>query len=174
MSEVFKEIPGHPDYRVSGSGAVESRRANGSRWKRLYRDYGTFEDYLRERWNLARNRGYQLMDAAITIRNVQNFGQGVVDTPVRESQAHALEDLEPEEQAEAWEEACETAPNGKPTAKHIKEVVDRFKGRPEQPRPERRLEPESVPDDFGRDWIKWWEEQNLFLVSLPRRGPCTS
>lgn len=142
------------------------------REKQLYRDHGTFEDYCKERWGWSRRRGIQLADAAEVVRNVNNSSHSLTHVPQNEAQVRPLTTLEPEEQAPAWEEACATAANGEPTAAEVQTVVDRFKERPERPKPERKPkpEPEPDPDDFGRDWIKWWEEQNLFLVSLPRRG----
>jgi hypothetical protein len=127
------------------------------REKRLYRDYGKFEEYCRDRWGMSRIRAHQLIDAARVVGNVLTT---VNTVPANEAQCRPLTVLEPEEQVEVWEEACETAPDGKVTAKHVQNVVDRFKGRTE----------DIKEDDFGEDWIEWWKEQNLFLVSLPRRG----
>lgn len=93
---------------------------------RLYRaQYGTFEDYCRERWNFTRMRASQLIAAAEVIQNVNNCLQ----IPMTESQARPLASLPPEIQREAWERAVETAPNGRITAAHVQSVVDEIKGK---------------------------------------------
>jgi hypothetical protein len=83
--------------------------------------YKTFEQYCRERFQLERRHAYRLMDAAEVVENVSNWTQIV---PATESQARPLTSLPREEQPAAWQEAVETAPNGKVTAAHVQEVVD--------------------------------------------------
>jgi hypothetical protein len=77
----------------------------------LYREaYTTFEDYLRQRWDLSRPYAYQLMDASVV---VQNLSAGADIVPVNEAQARPLAGLPPEQQVEVWKEAVETAlPSG--------------------------------------------------------------
>jgi hypothetical protein len=90
---------------------------------RLYRDdYGTFEDYCRERWGFSRMRASQLISAAEVVGNV-NRG---LQIPTNERQTRPLSQLPPAQQAEAWQQAVETAPNGKPTAAHVQDVVKSF------------------------------------------------
>lgn len=85
---------------------------------RLYRaDYGTFEDYCRERWGLSRKRGYDLIAAASVVGNLSQ----ICDTlPTRESHAAALVTLPPDQQRQAWGIAVEMAVDhtrdGTPTA----------------------------------------------------------
>jgi hypothetical protein len=93
---------------------------------RLYRaEYATFEDYCRERWNLKQSRAYQLMDAARVIGNLQS--STIVELPITESQARPLSSLPAEEQHIVWQTAVDTAPNGKVTAAHVADTVERFK-----------------------------------------------
>ena len=93
---------------------------------KLYRQtHSTFEEYCQQRWNLERRQAYRLMDAASVVSNVSNWTQ---IPPAVESQARPLTRLEPEEQIAAWQEAVETAPNGKVTAAHVAEVVERRNG----------------------------------------------
>lgn len=88
----------------------------------LYRSsHGTFEDYCRDRWNIARRTAYQLMEAAEVVENVRHGAQTV---PENERQARPLTSLDPDQQSEAWSRAVETAPNGKPTAAHVSATVD--------------------------------------------------
>lgn len=91
---------------------------------RLYRaGFGTFENYCRERWGIARRRAYQLMDAAQVVENltddVKNFSH-------RESHVAPLAVLPAGLQREVFNLATETAPNGKVTAAHIESTARRF------------------------------------------------
>jgi len=96
---------------------------------RLYRaTHATFEDYCRERWGWSKthvNRQIQAAEIAshLTPRGVK---------PEAEKHLRPLAGLEPEEQTGAWEEALQTAPAGRVTARHVRAVVDR----------RRRLDPE--------------------------------
>jgi hypothetical protein len=93
------------------------------REQRLYRqDYGTFEDYLRRRWDLSRPHAYRMIDAAKVMENLSPIGDII---PINEAQARPLAALPPERQAEAWREAVQTAPAGKVTAKHVQSAVKR-------------------------------------------------
>lgn len=95
---------------------------------RLYRDeYGTFEDYCRQRWGFVASRARQLIAAAEVVSNLESV---TTVTPSTESQARPLAALEPEAQREAWAEAVATAPkneDGEPviTARHVTETVER-------------------------------------------------
>lgn len=88
---------------------------------RLYRaEHATFEDYCRERWQMGRNYVNKLISAT---EAVANLGTVVPILPSSERQARPLTSLEPQQQREAWQRAVDTAPNGKVTAAHVKEVV---------------------------------------------------
>lgn len=59
---------------------------------RLYRaEYGTFEDYCRERWGLSRKRSYDLMAASSTVKALSPNGDNPI--PENEGQARALAPL---------------------------------------------------------------------------------
>jgi DNA modification methylase len=89
--------------------------------RRLYRqEFGTFEEYCRERWGMVRSRAYQLIDAAGVAANVHNCGR---TAPANEAQVRPLASLDPVGQREAWALAVATAPNGRPTAAHVSSVV---------------------------------------------------
>lgn len=99
---------------------------------KLYRGtHGTFEAYCQDRWHLERRRAYQLMDAAVVTENVKNFTQ---IPPATESQTIPLSKLPPDKQREAWQQAVDTAPDGKVTAAHVASVV---KGMTETEKPAR-------------------------------------
>jgi hypothetical protein len=60
---------------------------------RLYRaEFGTFEDYCRQRWQMSYRRAAQLMDAAQVVQNLNNCSE---NSPTHESQIRALTKLEP-------------------------------------------------------------------------------
>lgn len=130
---------------------------------RLYRaEYGTFEEYCRDRWGISRPRAYQLIDAAVVTTELST----IVDTlPATESQARPLAALEPEQQREAWERAVETAPNGKVTAAHVQTVVDEM----------RRTEDSEAPDshyvllgEFGtEERITVAADEEIAIVKRP-------
>ncbi len=93
---------------------------------RLYRlSHGTFEEYCRDRWGFARNYANKMIAAAEV---VTGLGTIVPTLPATESQARPLTSLPPDEQIAAWQEAVDTAPNGKVTAAHVAEVVERRNG----------------------------------------------
>jgi hypothetical protein len=107
--------------------------------QRLYREsYSTFEDYLRQRWDLSRSYAHRMIDAAVVVQNLLPIGNIV---PVNEAQARPLTTLSPEQQAEVWNEAVKTAPAGKVTAKHVQTTVKRLKERT-TPQPPKVPEPQ--------------------------------
>lgn len=101
---------------------------------RLYRhEYGTFEQYCREKWQMTRRSANRLIQAHEVITNLGPIGPISSDLvpigtiPTTESQARPLSKLEPAEQRDAWKKAVETAPEGKVTAKHVEKVVAEMK-----------------------------------------------
>lgn len=95
---------------------------------KLYRSgYATFEEYCRERWGFARNYANKMIAAAEV---VTGLGTVVPNVPVTERHARPLTTLPPEAQARVWQEAVETAPNGKVTAAHVQRVVNEFRTPP--------------------------------------------
>jgi hypothetical protein len=115
--------------------------------KKLYKAYGTLDNYCRERWQRGRQWGYQLIEAARTMRNLmdsENVRRGVQMLPESERQVRPLAKLEPEQQREAWSKAIETAPNGKVTAAHVQSVVDSYDEQAE----------ELAEDEEGYDWTE--------------------
>ena len=97
------------------------------REKRLYRlEFGTFEDYCREKWGMSRQKAHQMIGAS----NVINGLSTMVDIlPQSERQARPLTSLEPEAQREAWKEVVHQAEQtGQPiTAAKVQDVVSTFK-----------------------------------------------
>jgi|SRR5262245_16126273 len=90
---------------------------------KLYRrDYGTFEEYLRQRWDMDRSYGKRLMAAAQVVESLKMAPMGAI-LPVNERQVRPLTSLEPEDQRTVWQAAVQTAPEGKPTGAHVERVV---------------------------------------------------
>ena len=107
---------------------------------RLYRGtHGTFEGYCQDRWQMSRPRAYQLIEAAKVKDNLST----IVDIPVTESQARPLTSLPPDKQSEAWQQAVDTAPDGKVTAAHVASVV---KGMTEAEEPKPAPKPQEPSD----------------------------
>lgn len=107
-----------------GSALMEIREAQ------LYRPNETFEEYCKKRWGLGKVYAHRLMKATEIVKDLsQRLPMGNVPDnggsklPENERQTRPLAELSKEEQAAAWKEATETAPNGKVTAKHVHHVV---------------------------------------------------
>lgn len=91
---------------------------------RLYRAmHVTFEDYCRERFEIARRTAYQYIDAQKVLDVLCANGAQNEILPLNERQVRPLTRLEPDAQAQAWEEVVKSAPGGHVTAKHVDEVV---------------------------------------------------
>lgn len=85
---------------------------------KLYRaDYGTFEDYCRERWKMSRPRAYQFIEAADVVSTV-----GDKSVITNESQARELAKVPPAARA-AVIKRVRANTGGKLTAAAIREVV---------------------------------------------------
>jgi hypothetical protein len=112
--------------------------------QQLYRrTYATFEAYCRERWDLSRTYAYQLIGASEVVDEVAAVSDVV---PTNEAQARPLASLPPEQRVEVWQEAVDTAPEGKITAKHVQATVKRLRDttaasrrQQEKPPPDRAL-----------------------------------
>lgn len=94
--------------------------------ERLYRaSHASFETYLRERWEISRPRGYELMAAAAAAENLSAIADTVDGVlPANEAQLRPLTRLEtPEAQQAAWQTVVESTPPGEITAARVEEVV---------------------------------------------------
>lgn len=98
------------------------------REKRLYRaDFTTFEAYCAARWGFTDNYALRLMRGAEVVNNLtETLPIGRV-LPANEAQVRPLITLPPDVQREAWQQAVETAPNGKITGAHVEQVAQQFK-----------------------------------------------
>ena len=98
---------------------------------KLYRQYGTFEQYCRERFGFSdRRHPYRLIAAIEVIENL--FPKNVTNlvTPVMpssESQVRPLTKLEPKLQKDAWAKAVDETGGRVPPARVVKDVVEQIK-----------------------------------------------
>jgi len=99
------------------------------REKRLYREsHTTWNQYLRERWDMGKSQAFYLIQSAETYRAIEDHSSTIVELgsspilPTTENQARELTPLPPDERPQAWREAVEKA-GGQPTAEDVKSVV---------------------------------------------------
>jgi hypothetical protein len=89
--------------------------------ERLYKEkYSRFEDYCREVHGIGRTVIHKIIAASDVVDNLlQNLQQNI---PTSAGVANELAGLSPDMQGKVWKEAVKTAPNKKPTAKHVKDT----------------------------------------------------
>jgi hypothetical protein len=98
---------------------------------RLYReDYDTYEEFCQAEYGWTARRARQLCDAVETVGNLKS-GTSSSDfvMPAGETQVRPLAGLAPDDQRRLWSEAVESAPNRRPTERHVREVVQAWKVR---------------------------------------------
>lgn len=128
--------------------------------RKLYRaEYRTFEEYCREKWKISQQHAHRMIDAAAVVDNLKSSPIGEL-LPENENQARALTGLEPDQQRQVWAKAVDTAPNGKVTAQHIKDVRQQ-----EIPMPEPEPSPVAAPVKQVSVFVP--QEQ-----PRPKYGPC--
>jgi hypothetical protein len=95
---------------------------------KLYREgFGTFDEYIAQRWKMHPRTAYRLMDGEAVFNNL---APGPDFEHVPEKQLRPLTKLDPEQQREAWTMACAAAPKddaGAPrlTAKIVAHAVEK-------------------------------------------------
>lgn len=88
--------------------------------RRLYRQsHSSFDAYVQERWGMSAAHAYRNIAAAQVVAALPEGAP----VPSSESQARLLSRLEPEEQAEVWEEAVERSNGAPATAATVAEVM---------------------------------------------------
>jgi hypothetical protein len=97
---------------------------------RLYEDdFDTFEAYCQERWGMSRRHANRLVASAEMMDNLlgpRGPKQEIDPPPVlptSEKQVRPLTNLPAPVQREAWARAVETAPNNRPTARHVAAIA---------------------------------------------------
>jgi hypothetical protein len=110
--------------------------------ERLYRkEYGTFEEYCQERWGWSRRRGYQIIKAAETVRDLPPKTAAMIDS---EWTARAVSKLPPEKRVQAVEKASSTgvvsaskigksSPANEPLTEKVRTIVHTLPPPPARP-----------------------------------------
>lgn len=135
-------------YKV-GSALIEIQR-HPKWWKPKY---GTWTNYLNERWGMSQNYARRLTKSAEMLENsLINMPTG---TPKinNEYQLRPILTLPQEKHAEAWQRAVESVPEGEPiTHKHTQAIVEQMK---EESSPTVEvIEPEMTIMDEFEEWFK--------------------
>lgn len=105
---------------------------------RLYRaEFGTFEEYCRERWGWSSRHTNRMIASAEVTTNLGPLGPIL---PATERQARPLAALPPAQQREAWERVLETAPNGKITAAIVTQAAKEIRQERTEQRRQERIE----------------------------------
>lgn len=142
---------------------------------RLYRGtFSTFESYLEERWNLKRQRAYELMSAAAV---VSEFSDSELPSPTKEAHAAALAKVAEPERTDVWREALERT-DGKPTAAAVREVSEEQRKRAADQLAARNLlsravdliAPVNRPVNHSEVWIKQLGPYDEELAELVKRA----
>ena len=111
--------------------------------RQLYRiELETFAAYCRDKWNMSDRRARQLMDASEVVAEISKSGTIV---PKSESVIRPLTKLPPEQRAEAYNEAVNISPRGKPAARVVATVVARILPQ-KAAKPARATPPPAAPD----------------------------
>jgi len=100
--------------------------------RKLYRErYGSFEAYCEDR-SFSRRHGYRLVTAAEVrgriLPSIECDPMGHIAAPSSERQLRELGRLPKGQQAEAWRQAVQAAPDGRPSGADVAAVVATIKG----------------------------------------------
>jgi len=117
---------GRETFLAVGRALLEIREYRGGI---LFKDtYGSFEAYIRERWEFGRSYAYRLMNAAEVVEQLSPRGDSSAPAqPVSEKQIRALTLLEdPADRRRAWKEACKEAGDAEVTSGLVSKTVRRL------------------------------------------------
>jgi hypothetical protein len=108
------------DISAVGAKLLELHEREG--WKAL--GYSSWRECVMQEFDFQSSHVYRLLDFAKIQRVLSPIGENGYPLPAAESVARPLAALpDPEQQREAWQQAVDTAPGGKVTAKHVESVV---------------------------------------------------
>jgi len=142
----------------------------GEGWKVL--GYATWRECAQEEFGFKQSHAYRLLEFAEVTRNIEFSPMGEKQImPTAERQIRPLTQLEPEEQAAAWQQAVETAPNGKVTAAHVQQVVDEYKTSTHDEYYESLAE-SLAEDEEGYDWQE--DEDDALPVQPAQTSPAAT
>lgn len=114
----------------------------------------TFEEYIKVRWGWTKQRAYQIIAARKVVDSLPPKSQPVVDS---EKKARVLINVPVPQRQTVIREAVREAPNGRPTARHIEEAVQRVAPPPPPQKPPAKeiLVDETgweIPDNLEKLW----------------------
>ncbi|MEL4897317.1 hypothetical protein P9B04_17985 [Crocosphaera sp. Alani8] len=164
----------HLERKVERSFVEAGKALLELRQRKLFRStHSTFDDYVRERFGMQRAHSYRLMDASLIVKNLEEkclplgdipsnsiesspmspIGRQIL--PTNERQVRPLSKLNPDEQAEVWNEAVSQVGGKVPPARVVKNIVDKIRERKPVPNPWRKNEvaqiiPKNNPDLRGK------------------------
>lgn len=124
------------------------------REKRLYRaEFTTFEAYCVARWGFTDEHARRLMRGAEAFENLSASPPMGGELPTSERQIRPLVTLAPDQQRAAWQQAVETAPDGRITGAHVAQVAQQFKPTPVTRPAGVRPATEGVEPDLDEDGL---------------------
>lgn len=116
--------------------------------ERLYRDdYGTFEDYCRERWQMGRTFAFDTIESSKAMFAIAN-ARPDLPPPANESVVRELRKVDPLEGPDTWAAVVDLH-GDKPTAAQVREVVDQRK-------------PDRMAVHYSSATDEWATPQDLF------------
>jgi hypothetical protein len=126
--------------------------------------FSTFKEYCQESWDMSNPRAYQIISASEVVKKMST---NVDILPNSEAQVRPLLKIkDPVKQRIAWQKAVETAPNGKPTQKHVASIVathlppskpskGNVKANPIKPKP--KIDLGQSDDEYGDQLVLEWD-----------------
>lgn len=122
-------------------------------WRAL--GYASWRECAQAEFGFRQSRVYQLLEAAEIERNISTM----VEIPIPERQLRPLAALPADLQREVWQQAVDTAPNGKVTAAHVQIVVNEYTRPPEHV---------TIVDEWGHEeTVTVYPGEELRVVSKP-------
>ena len=96
----------------------------------LYKQFGTFDAYCKERWDLGHSHAYRLMDAVEIYRSLSPRGDNgrQISLPETEKQLRPLKRLTADLRDKAWWSAVESAGAAPVLARHVEREVRKLMG----------------------------------------------
>ncbi|MBE7473108.1 MAG: hypothetical protein DPW09_31970 [Anaerolineae bacterium] len=113
------------DISAVGAKLLELHERQG--WRAL--GYSSWRECVTAEFEFGQSHVYRLLDFARIERNLSPIGENGYPLPAGESVARPLATLEdPDLQRQVWQQAVDTAPEGRVTARHVQTIVDEVRG----------------------------------------------
>lgn len=113
------------DISALGTKLLELHEREG--WRSL--GYSSWRECVTAEFEFGQSHVYRLLDFARIERNLSPIGENGYPLPAGESVARPLAALQnPDLQRQVWQQAVDTAPEGRITARHVQTIVDEVRG----------------------------------------------